>query len=153
MFALVDDEDYDFLNQFTWSARKSRKKYWYAQRMYTKNGGRRTILMHRLILGVTNPKIFTDHEDHNGLNNQRKNLRVATPAQNSANKSSHKNASSKYLGVSWDKKLSKWRSRIMTNGVNKNLGFFRDEADAAIAYNEAAIKLHQEFANINIVAA
>lgn len=104
--------------------------------------------MHRQILGLTDPKIFTDHKDHNGLNNQRSNLRIATHGQNMANKSP--SGKSKYMGVSWNKNDKKWRSQIRKNRVTIYLGSYINEIDAAIAYNNKAVEVHGEFANLNV---
>lgn len=39
-------------------------------------------MMHRWIMGVTDPEIEVDHRDNDGLNNQRYNLRPCTHLQN-----------------------------------------------------------------------
>jgi hypothetical protein len=149
MFALVDDEDFEYLNQFKWYAHKDSATY-YAMRK--KN--RKDVRMHRVILGITEPKVFGDHIDHNGLNNQRSNLRIATPAQNQRNKASRKGSSSKYLGVAnYPKKNKPWGATISSNNKHYHLGHFAKEEDAARAYNEAAIKYHGEFANLNSIEA
>lgn len=147
--ALVDDEDYEYLNQWKWYAQKSRGTF-YACR-YTKN---EVLIMHRIILN-TPFNMEVDHRDHNGLNNQRHNIRNCTRSQNHMNKDPR--GSSKYLGVSWDKSRNKWRAFIQTrqisNGKRKTLfnGQYNTEEEAAIAYNEAAKRLHGEFANLNII--
>jgi len=46
-------------------------------------------------------------------------------------------SSSKYIGVCWDKNRQKWKVKIYINGVNKSLGYFDDELQAANTYNEA----------------
>lgn len=56
----------------------------------------------------------------------------------------HKDASSKYHGVTWSKRERKWVSRFiyrdsMGTVHNKRLGAFKDERDAAIAYDKVAI--------------
>lgn len=141
-FAMVDDSDHDWLSQFKWHAVNDRGIY-YAIRSRDKKR------MHRIILGLTNPKIPCDHRDHNGLNNQRDNIRECTQSQNICNRSPKKNGSSKYLGVSWDKQHKKWRTFIQENKRLKFLGRFHLETDAATAYNNAAKEIHGEFANLN----
>lgn len=103
--------------------------------------------MHRLILGVTNPKIKIDHRDGNGLNNQRHNLREATQAQNLAN-SRPRSGSSRFKGVTF-RSPDKWIAQISKDGKHTYLGIFRDEFDAATAYNFAAIEMFGEFARLN----
>lgn len=101
--------------------------------------------MHCLISGY--PR--TDHKDHNGLNNQRSNLRQATGQQNSANVSPHKGAASRYKGVTWAKQRSKWKAQIGVNGSTRGLGDFASEIQAAMAYDRAAIDTFGEFACTN----
>ncbi len=140
-FAQVDDCDYEFLMQWKWFARKKRNQFYAA---------RGSVYMHRLLMN--NPKGFiVDHKDRNTLNNQKNNLRLATDAQNKANTSSRPNSTSRYLGVHWNKANKKWKVEINKNGKNIFIGRFSCEIDAAIAYNEAAKKIHGEFANLNVI--
>jgi hypothetical protein len=94
-----------------------------------------------------------DHADHNGLNNQRNNLRLASHSQNCINRNIYKkNTSSKYLGVSFCHSTNKWKAEIRFNGSYKYLGVFNSEEEAALAYNEKAIEVHGKFARPNKVA-
>lgn len=159
-FAIVDDEDYSFLMQWKWAIGTSKSsKNIYAVRSHSPKQ------MHRVILKLTDKNKFVDHIDHNGLNNQKNNLRIATSSEN--NKNTKSSGFSKYLGValhkqriiSFRKKTNDyverlyvyWQANIRINGKNINLGTFKNEIDAAQAYNNAAIKYHGEFANINIL--
>lgn len=152
----VDDEDFDLVSQYTWSLRKGRNNTFYAQSMtYLKEGKRKLIKMHRLILGLTDPKIKGDHQDHNGLNNQRYNIRGATNSQNCMNKICKKNSTSKYLGVCLitdnrtNKNYKYWIAQIRINGKQEHLGYFKNEEDAAKEYDKHALIHHKEFANLN----
>lgn len=155
-FAQVDDEDYEWLNQWKWTLFKMKTNN-YAYRRKYKNGKYESILMHRQILGLTEQKILGDHENNNGLDNQRVNLRKSTAQQNSMNRRSRKNSTSKYLGVSICKvnkngKIYKyWKCQIKNSKKVIHLGYFKNEEDAAKCYNESAIKYHKAFANINII--
>lgn len=157
--ALVDDADFDWLNQWKWFVLKDKYTY-YARRNLPAgiNGKRSSILMHRLILGVTDFQIEVDHKDHNGLNNQRNNLRQASKSENLANQVSHRETSSKYLGVSLVKSKYKdriyftWRAQIAKDGVKFHLGCYKTEIEVALAFNNGAKKIHGEFACLNKVA-
>lgn len=157
-FAQVDDEDFEYLNKFKWYA-QLRFGTWYAG-TNTKlgNGKYKSVQMHRLILGITDPKILIDHKYHNGLDNQKKHMRISTRAQNKMNGTAHKGSSSKYLGVSIYRataknrnKSDKWKAQIGLSGKMKSLGYFHLESDAAVAYNNAALKYFGEFANLNSI--
>lgn len=150
--ALVDDEDYGFLNQWKWYAWYNRcTKSFYAMRMTTIEGKRKTIGMHRIILGLTDNKVHGDHINHNTLDNTRNNLRIATSSQNNSNMGSRENSSSKYLGVFWHKLAKKWQAGITKNYKFEYLGLYDNENEAAVVYNNAAKAIHGEFANLNEV--
>jgi len=147
--AQVDDEDYEYLNQFHWYPQKGHNTY-YAKRKIFHNGTQDTILMHRDIMNT--PKdMEVDHRDHDGLNNQKSNLRNCTHRQNQINKIVI--SSSPYRGVTWVLKRKKWKikARIKVYGRGIHLGYFRTEEMAALAYNEAAKKYFGEFAVLNII--
>lgn len=105
--------------------------------------------MHRIIMGIPDSRI--DHRDNNGLNCQKYNLRLATSHENNWNAQKKLGTTSKYKGVAWYKQTKKWCSKIHINGENKHLGYFLDETEAAITYNNAAIKYFGEFAKLNII--
>jgi hypothetical protein len=107
-------------------------------------------LMHRLILGVSNPKILVDHEDRDTFNCQRSNLRECNRSQNCSNVHKLSGTISKYMGVSliYPKK-KRWMAKIRVDEKQVYLGAFDNEKDAALAYNEAAKKYRGEFAFLN----
>ena len=147
LVALVDDEDYEFLSQRHWYAAK-RKKTYYARTDKMVNWKTTKTYMHRLILNT--PKgMQTDHIDHNGLNNQRHNIRICTNTQNRRNVSSH--GRSKYLGVSFNGKHI--RAQITIGDKYIHLGYFKTEEDAARAHDIKAKELFGEFANLNFKVA
>lgn len=146
--ALVDDEDFEYFNQWKWYAAKGRRTF-YAQRNGYNENGKYIIHMHREILGLTDPEIFCDHRDTDGLNNQKHNLRTATRTQNNANKKSSKSSTSSFLGVSYHKSRNNWRATIFKDYKQIHLGSFKTEIEAAKAYDKHALEIHGEFANLN----
>lgn len=147
-FALVDDEDFEFLSQWKWSFHKG-----YAVRTVSriKNGKlvSKHAYMHREV-NETPDGFITDHINGNKLDNRRANLRSCTSSQNAGNRKVGFGVS-KYKGVSWDNKNKKWKSTVKFLGKSIHLGFFLYEGEAAEAYNKAAVKYFGEFANLNLV--
>ena len=149
--AQVDDEDYDYLNQWSWRLTRNNYGYLYADRIVMTKGVSKIEKMHRIIMKCTNPKIFIDHKDGNGLNNQKDNLRECTRSQNAANKHRIKGIS-KYLGVyrSLQNGICYWKA-VCTKDRVVYQKYATLEGEAAILYNEMATMLHGEFANLNIL--
>lgn len=146
---LIDDEDFEYLNQFTWCAHKHRNTH-YARRIDYSSGIGVSLRMHRVVLGVSDKSITVDHRDNNGLNNQKNNLRVATNSQNQANRPKRKHSVALYKGITPSQsKKGGWRAQIKKEGKVIALGYFDTQEQAAIAYDKAAKELHGEFANLN----
>jgi hypothetical protein len=95
------------------------------------------------------PDGFLDHINRVRHDNRICNLRVSTRAQNNSNVSTGKNSTSQFLGVYWDKARGKWVANIKINGKSKFLGRFREEKDAAIAYDNKAFEAYGQFASLN----
>jgi hypothetical protein len=133
MSALIDDEDYELINQYTWYACK------YAKTFYAKRNIRigychyTTQYMHTLIMQAKR----IDHINLNGLDNRRQNLRVTTVSANIQNSAS-RGGTSKYKGVHFATGEQKWKAEIMINRKGKFLGYFDNEMEAALAYDVAA---------------
>ncbi len=145
-FTIVDNEDFERLNQYSWSADK-KECTCYAKH----NAGKRHILMHREILKAKKGQDI-DHINHNGLDNRKCNLRFCTPSQNHRNQKPSKGGTSCYKGVSRHKKNSKWQVHIWLNGKNNYLGCYDNEIKAAKVYDKKALELFGEFACVNISA-
>jgi hypothetical protein len=144
--ALVDDEDYGLVSSYNWRIRFHPNGQAYADGIPKGAGTKvKRIYMHILIMGTKG----VDHRDHDGLNNQRYNLRPATKKQNARNSRRHCDGSSRFKGVSWDKSRGRWRAQITVNGKMRMLGRFAGEADAARVYDAAAAEAFGEFACLN----
>lgn len=146
--ALVDDIDFDFLNQFNWYAweEPKAKNLYYAVRNISTDTGRTTLRMHNVLLTPIRG-YDVDHIDGNGLNNQRSNLRYLTHALNNTNCRTVEGKSA-YKGVT--RYRNGWQARISANGVRSHLGCFESEKDAAKAYDRAALELFNgQFARLN----
>ena len=141
-YALVDDENFDYLDQFTWYAIQGANTF-YAVR-YTNNN--KYISMHRDILDAKKGQIV-DHINRNGLDNRKHNLRFVTKSQNNINSQS-RGTTSKYKGVCWDKEKKKWIAQIRYNKIHK-FKRFDDEKLAAHVFDYWANELHQEYGYLN----
>ncbi len=147
---ILDYEDYDKIKIYNWIPQKSgTSKKIYAS---CKPENNKTILMHRLILGIDD-NTYVDHINYNGLDNRKSNLRLCSHSQNliHAEKMRRKwncksqYPQSKYKGVSWQNHISKWRARISTEYI----GVFNNQEDAAKAYNKRAKEIYGDFAVLN----
>jgi len=111
---------------------------------------RKTIQLSRYILDYFRKKDI-DHKNHDHFDNTNENLRIVTTSQNCANKRKLAICTSKYKGVCWAEWANKWRVKIEVRGNLIHIGYFKNEIEAAKAYNEATIKYFGEFALLNII--
>ena len=144
-YFIVDDEDYERINQFCWSVTGANKKQIHANC----GNGYGVLQLPNFIMNYS-LEMF-DHKDRNFLNNQKENLRVCNASQNGANKEKYlKNTSSKYKGVSYCQRDQCWRAHIKVKQKGIALGTFSTPEKAA-NYNRAALEHFGEFAVLNKV--
>lgn len=141
-YALVDNEDYDWLKQIDWVSGGSKPRIFAAT--YPKPG--EIILMSRIIMNAPD-ELDVDHINGKTLDNQRHNLRLCTHQQNQMNRRLNVNNKSGYKGVYYkkDQRKKHWRARIQS----KHLGYFATPEEAAREYDKAALERYGEFACTN----
>ena len=150
-YAIVDLGDFERLNRYKWHAARCRDTFYAKRVVHVGEDKKRVIIkMHREIIRVGDD-MFVDHINHNGLNNRRANLRPATRTENNRNrrKAQRRNYSSRYKGLTWYREQERWIVRITVNRKSEFIGSFKNELEAARAYDRAAVKYHGEFASLN----
>lgn len=138
-FALVDDGDFEWLNQWKWHAKfmKSIGSYYAARKAYTSDGHRYTLVMHRQILGLEfHDKRQGHHIDHQTLNNCWQNLRIVTGRENVLNPKREPK------GYCWMADRKKYQAQIVSFGKNIFLGYFDTPSEAHTAYLTAKRTYH-----------
>jgi hypothetical protein len=141
--ALVDEEDFDYINQWKWHYSDAG----YAVR-HPIGQNRKLLYMHREIIN-TPANMETDHINNNRLDNRRINLRICTHSENMHNGKIPIANTSGYKGVRMPKNSKKWEVRIKVNGKGIYLGVFKDVIEAAHVYDNAANVYHGKFAKTN----
>ena len=144
----VDEEDFEKLSKYRWCLFKS-QKWDYAVRTEHKNGKQRTIFMHREIMGVTDPKEYVDHKDHDGLNNQKCNLRKSNNRFNQYNVGKKSSSKQKYKNIRQIK--DKWQVRVRTPNGKRIQKTVSTEEEAVKLCNDLVTKYHGDFAYIQQV--
>ena len=128
---IVDDEDLELISKHSWYITPQGYACC-ALRVAPGKKGRRTIGMHRLILGDPATKSI-DHINRDKLDNRKANLLACTDSQNNRNKTTVKGKKSIHRGVS--RHRDKWQVVIRINGILTNLGTYLIEEEAAsVAY-------------------
>lgn len=137
---IVDEEDYPIVSRMKWHLKKDKNTFYaYAN---IKVGGKQTSLgLHRFISGMTASQV--DHKNRNGLDNRKSNLRYSTNQQNCCNRV-RKNAFG-YRGVYQPKGTSTYSFQIQCKGIKHHGHGFITPEMAAMAYDEASLRLHGEF--------
>ena len=156
LFAIVDDEDYNYLHQFSWSLSPKGYAQAYIPTKLQSKYNHTSMQMQRMLMldSITEEGQMVDHINRNKLDNRRKNLRLCNMSESNRNRGPinfkhRKDKISQYKGVNW--KDNRWTAIITVNSKQIRLGRFDNEQDAAIAYNEAAKKYFGEYAYLNDV--
>ncbi len=154
--AIIDDEDYYKVSQYTWRAVIVRNRVVAQSHRRNAEGKRVGLLMHRLILDLVSTRTpIIDHKNRNSLDNRKENLRICNHSQNHMNVGKprlKRKPTSKYKGVHFSKNrkgFKKWKAVISINFKRKSIGWFKTEKEAAKAYDLYAKQHFGDFAILN----
>jgi hypothetical protein len=139
--AIVDDEDFEKIKNIHWTYRSCPTS---AYALGCFEG--KMVFMHRMIVDV-DANMQIDHISGNGLDNRKENLRLATPQQNTWNRSVSKRNKTGFKGI-W-KERTKYSAGICINKLKIRLGRYKKPEDAARAYDKAAKYFFGSFARLN----
>lgn len=106
------------------------------------SGKKETIFAHRVawkLMTGEEPPIEIDHLDGDGLNNKWLNLRDGSEGVNAKNRRMYNTNTSGVTGVS--RSRGKWRARIVRDGQQESLGYFKDKNEAASITKRERLKL------------
>lgn len=138
---MIDADDVPLIAAWNWMAQASTPRHVYAAR----SGNPGTIMMHRIILGVTSGHV--DHIDGNTLDNRRANLRPCSHAENMMNRALDKRNKFGLPGVF--QRRNRFRACIKTGGRTVHLGTYSTPAEASAAYIGASKIAFGKFARKN----
>jgi len=148
-FTIVEPPDYYAYGKYKWFLSGNGHNFYAVREAKIGPGKTKRVSLHRDIMKAPKHRLV-DHKNNDSLDNRRANLRLATYSQNAINRPKTKSkTSSKYRGVCFCLGRRNWAALIRVNGKQKWLGRFKNEIDAALAYDTAAIKYHKDFARLN----
>lgn len=139
---LIDAEDGHLLNEYTWYVASD--GYVVADTGNRKDGTRKILRLHRLVMGATAGQIV-DHVNRDKLDCRKSNLRFANNSTNGMNRSVQANSKSGIKGVSWSKQKNKWRITCSVMGRQHHLGYAKNIDEARLKYAQKIKKYHGEF--------
>jgi hypothetical protein len=148
-WAIIDAADAPEVGKYNWSSKICSDRLIYAIRSHRVNGQLARVWLHRFIgtfmgLSLEND---VDHENCNGLDCRRRNLRDATRSQNLQNSRIFRTNTSGVKGATWNPRLSKWEAKFISGGVTYYVGVFADIEDARTAIHVKRVELQGTFAN------
>jgi hypothetical protein len=143
--ALIDGEDVSLVSGYRWHAYVTARGTVYVKRSEGPRAARRTIYLHRQLLGF--PDGVVDHANGDGLDNRRANLRVCSQGQNLANTGPRPTNRTGFKGVFPEK-----GGRFRASAAGRYIGCFDTAVDAALAHDERVSSIYGEFARLNFPA-
>lgn len=148
LVSIIDKADVELVEGFIWHTYIGGTVRYVQSNAVDSCGRHSMVRMHRIIMGVTDAHILVDHINGDGLDNRRSNLRICTKRQNACNQKLSSANKSGYKGVHLSRH-GNWYACIKSHGKTKKLGTYASKEAAAMAYNEAAVEMFGEFANLN----
>ncbi len=146
-YALVDDTDYEEVSKYKWSFDPKGYAFRNTDKSIPRKD-RRIIYLHRQLLDAKKGE-YCDHINGDKSDNRKINLRICTNAQNIQNRKIGKNNTTGYKGIQWHPQDKLWHAVITVNRKIISLKYWKTKKEAALAYNEGAIKYHGDFAKLN----
>lgn len=148
---MVDDDLYDWLNQWKWHYRKRSGNRKGGDAVRTAHGIDKdghdkveTVYMAHTILPVPTG-FMVDHADVNPLNNQRNNLRKGRAVHNNRNSRVRVNNTLGVKGVHWSERKQQYIAQISVDYKKIWLGGYKTVEEAKKAYEEGVKKYHGKF--------
>lgn len=151
-FAIVDEDDYEWLSQYKWYAYKDKKsKTYYARRnIWTGKKKQTAIQMHRMVMGCS-PKDgkTVDHINFDGLDNRKVNLQAVPRQINIHRRLRQKNNHTGYIGIQWKKKKKWWEAWVTLDKKKTYCGHSKDPREAAGKRDKVVAEYYEKNAILN----
>lgn len=148
--ALVNDDFFDTYGHIKWYAAENKGRYY--ARNSSLGEGKCGIYLHNFIMGNPKNKSWQIRfKNGNTLDCRKENLmfiRRSDNTQQTSKTQKRRSKTSEFLGVSH---VNYYAARIKCDGRTINIGNFKTEKEAAIAYNTYAKKLFGNKAKLNVL--
>jgi hypothetical protein len=148
-YAIVDADIYKWIMQVNWCVQwnHSTKSFYAATQIEGKYGRKQMAAFMHDFIGRPANGLEMDHKNRDTLDNRRSNLREGTHKQNVANSGPRNTNKCGFKGVYTAR--GRWYSTIRVDSKSISLGGYGSAKEAAIAYDEAALRYFGEFAYLN----
>jgi AP2-like factor, euAP2 lineage len=148
----IDSEDLARVNEHTWRVTEGTTGRLRVVTSIRTKKGVRQITLGKFLMKPAKGKQIYPRRFNEGLDYRKNNLIECTLAERQRLlPKKRSNTSSSYRGVSYSNSEKKWRAGIEVDGKSINLGNFKSEDAAALAYNAAARKYFGNMAYQNQV--